>query len=79
MRYVAGTDEAGAPIDVRDPLADLLRDRVTDTPARTVAALLAVPQVFPADLATHLAGPVTHAAALLWSKGARAAAQQVTS
>ncbi len=79
MRYVAGTDEAGAPIDVRDPLADVLRDRATDTPARTVAALLAMPQVFPADLATHLSGPVTQAAERLWSQGARAAAAEATS
>jgi fructuronate reductase len=53
MRYVGGTDERGAPIDVRDPLAARLRDlsgAAADPDAR-VAALLAVSEVFPASLA----------------------------
>ena len=79
MRYVAGTDETGGTIDVRDPLADLLRDTATDAAPGTVTALLSLEQIFPADLAAHLAAPAMDAASLLWSKGARAAAAQVTS
>ena len=79
MRYVAGTDEAGAAIDVRDPLADLLRETATDEADGTVKALLALDQVFPPDLAARLEAPVTRAARALWSDGARAAAQGIAS
>jgi fructuronate reductase len=78
MRYVAGKDEAGQPIDVRDPLADLLRDTATDSATGTVAALLSRDQIFPADLAAQLAAPVSLAAATLWAKGASSAVQEVT-
>lgn len=78
MRYVAGKDEAGQPIDVRDPLADLLRDTATDSATSTVAALLSLDQIFPADLAAQLAAPVSLAAATLWAKGASSAVQEVT-
>ena len=78
MRYVAGKDEAGQPIDVRDPLADLLRDTATDSATSTVAALLSLDQIFPADLAAKLAAPVSLAAASLWAKGASSAVQEVT-
>lgn len=77
MRYVAGKDEAGQPIDVRDPLADLLRDTATDSATGTVAALLSLDQIFPADLAAQLAAPVSLAAATLWAKGASSAVQEV--
>ncbi len=75
MRYVGGMDEAGQPIDVRDPLAARLR-YVSDaaaTPAAKVAALLSVREVFAADLAARLEAPVTKAAETLWVKGARVA------
>ncbi|WP_392336890.1 mannitol dehydrogenase family protein [Loktanella salsilacus] len=78
MRYVAGKDEAGQTIDVRDPLADLLRDTATDSATCTVAALLSLDQIFPADLAAQLAAPVSLAAATLWTKGASSAVQEVT-
>jgi fructuronate reductase len=78
MRYVAGKDEAGQPIDVRDPLADLLRDTATDSATGTVAALLSLDQIFPADLAAQLAAPVSLAAATLWAKGASSVVQEVT-
>lgn len=77
MRYVAGTDEAGSPIDVRDPMAVLLRKTATDSVPGTVTALLSLEQIFPADIAALLAAPVMQAAALLWSQGARAAAAEV--
>ena len=80
MRYVGGTDEAGQPIDVRDPLAARLRAASDGaaTPAAKVAALLAIREVFPEDLAARLSGPLTWSAELLWSAGARAAAREVS-
>jgi len=56
MRYVGGVDEAGQTIDVRDPLADLLRaasDGAT-IPTDKVAALLAIDQVFAPTLAKDI-------------------------
>ncbi|WP_386679665.1 mannitol dehydrogenase family protein [Loktanella sp. R86503] len=78
MRYVTGIDEAGQPIDVRDPLADVLRHAATDTATGTVSALLSLRDVFPADLALQLVGPISTAAATLWAKGAAKAVQEVT-
>jgi fructuronate reductase len=49
MRYVEGVDEAGKPIDVRDPLAQRLRsvaDATRHKPARQVDGMLAVREVF---------------------------------
>lgn len=80
VRYVGGLDEAGQPIDVRDPLAARLR-ALSDgapTPAQKVAAILSEAEVFPPDLAAQLEGPVTEAAERLWAIGARAAVQEVT-
>lgn len=73
MRYVGGVDEAGQPIEVKDPLAAKLRaiSAIAQTPADTVAALLAVDDVFPQDLAADLRAPVTAAANQLWSLGAQ--------
>lgn len=81
MRYVGGTDEAGQPIDVRDPLADRLRTLTfaAETPANMVAALLALREIFPADLADQLKEPVTVAAGRLWADGARCAVGNVVS
>lgn len=79
MRYAAGTDEAGEPIDVSDPLAESLRDMATGDAAGTVKAMLGIRQVFPPALAAQLQAPVTQAATVLWAQGARAAARQVVS
>jgi fructuronate reductase len=72
MRYVCGVDEAGHPIEVKDPMAQQLRDLcdAAQTPADTVAALLAVEAIFPPALATQLREPVTQAAQRLWAVGA---------
>lgn len=80
MRYVGGVDETGQPVDVRDPLADRLRvlSEGAATPAARVAALLAVREVFAADLAERLQAPLTRAAESLWSAGARTAIEEVT-
>jgi fructuronate reductase len=52
MRYVTGTDEAGQPIDVRDPMAVRLRslaDGAAD-PAGLAQALLGIREIFGDDL-----------------------------
>jgi fructuronate reductase len=81
MRYVEGTDEAGKPIDVRDPLALELRDILAPlkTPAEKVTALLSVRSVFPANLAKDLIEPVTAAAELIENLGAKGAVMKVVS
>ncbi|MHA6346997.1 mannitol dehydrogenase family protein [Roseivivax sp. CAU 1761] len=77
MRYVGGVDEAGGAIDVRDPLAERLRAASdgAGTPEDTVAALLALRDVFPAELAATPAfrAAVTEAYRQLAAEGARAA------
>jgi len=79
MRYVSGTDLAGQPIDVRDPLAAKLR-RLSEsgrTPAESVAALLSLRAVFSEDVANKIVAPVTAAYEALLAKGARHAAQEI--
>lgn len=77
IRYVSGTDEAGRPIDVRDPFADRLRDLAAGqgAPADVVAAILSVGEIFSVDLADQLRDPVTRAADKIWSNGVRATLQ----
>jgi len=79
MRYVGGVDEAGQPIDVRDPMAAELRALSDAGPddAGKVAALLGVARIFPADLARTLRPGVTQAYLRLKAVGARAAAQEI--
>jgi fructuronate reductase len=79
MHYVGGVDEAGNPIDVRDPMAARLRSLsdTSDGPAGKVAALLGLTEVFPAGLAPRLQGPVTAAYERLLRLGARAAVKEV--
>lgn len=77
MRYVTGTDEAGAPIDVRDPLADRLRtigEEAGRDPERLAAAYLGIGDVFGADLRDHpeFRRAVTAALAALLTDGAAA-------
>lgn len=81
MRYVGGVDEAGNPIEVKDPLATRLRaiSDAADTPAEKVAAFLALTEVFPAALAAQLQTPVTDAAEQLWANGAQAAVEKLAS
>ncbi|KQI68434.1 dioxygenase [Loktanella sp. 3ANDIMAR09] len=79
MRYVSGTDEAGQPIDLRDPMADRLHALVQSQadPAGIVAALLSVQDIFPRDLVDRLQGPVTQAATVIWQDGVRAGIKRV--
>ncbi len=56
MRYVAGGDENGQPIDVRDPLtADLARIAAAahGTPAALCEGLLELKAIFGPDLPAH--------------------------
>ncbi|MFS8035385.1 mannitol dehydrogenase family protein [Xanthobacter sp. AM11] len=78
MRYVAGRDEAGGAIDVRDPLAARLKalaDEAGPDAARLAPALLGVREVFGADLPAdpRFAGAVTAALDLILREGAAAA------
>jgi fructuronate reductase len=78
MKYVAGIDERGAPIDVRDPLAERLQTIVAATgpaPARLAPALLAIAEVFGSDLPRELrfVSAVTEALQHLSAVGARRA------
>lgn len=51
MRYVSGVDDAGQPIDIRDPLADKIHAIVeTSNETERVAALLALKEIFGNDL-----------------------------
>jgi fructuronate reductase len=75
IRYVGGVDEAGQPIDVRDPLAARLH-ALADS-EHPVESILAVREVFGTDLLTDPAfvRPVTEAYRHLRQHGARVAAQ----
>ncbi len=75
MRYVAGMDERGQPIDVRDPLAETLRraaDAAGPGAERLAEALMGVPQVFGTDLPAdpRFREAVTRALAILTAQGA---------
>lgn len=79
MRYVTGLDEAGAAIDIRDPLADAFARRLAGTgrdAAAVSAALLGIEAMFGADLPREGAftGPVRRHLDRLFTGGARAAA-----
>ncbi len=73
MIYVSGTDLAGAPIDVRDPLADELRSLSASgaTPGEKVAALLSVEQIFEPELAKAIRLDVEAAYIVLQADGVR--------
>jgi fructuronate reductase len=75
MRYVAGMDERGQPIDVRDPLAEALRrtaDAAGPDAGRLAEALMGVTQVFGGDLPAdpRFREAVTQALRALMAEGA---------
>ncbi|HFZ8994187.1 TPA: mannitol dehydrogenase family protein [Citrobacter freundii] len=54
MRYVSGVDDAGEPIDIRDPLSEKIAQRVKDSSEQDrVAALLSLREIFGDDLASN--------------------------
>lgn len=73
MIYVGGTDLTGAPIDVRDPLADQLKALSDggETPGEKVTALLSVKQIFDQDLAAEIRLEIEAAYMLLMADGVR--------
>ncbi|MDP8918249.1 MAG: mannitol dehydrogenase family protein [Pseudomonadota bacterium] len=76
MRYVTGTDEKGAPIDVRDPMAARLRelaDRAGGSPERLSGELFAVREIFGDDLPNdaRFTGAVTRNLARLYEYGSK--------
>ncbi|WP_428773328.1 mannitol dehydrogenase family protein [Vibrio sp.] len=76
MRYIAGVDEQGNPIDVRDPMAESLRD-ICDQHGLNVSvvpALLSVEAIFPRELGkdSRVIDAVSSAYQSLLDKGARA-------
>jgi fructuronate reductase len=84
MRYVLGVDEAGKPIDVRDPLsARLLATAQAAGPdaERLAPALLAIRAIFGEDLPRdpRFAAPVTQALRRLFAHGAKRAVEEAAS
>lgn len=83
MRYVTGIDEAGQPIDVKDPLAARLR-AITDAagrdPVKLANGLLAVQEVFGTDLpaVAVFRDVVTNHLKSLLENGAKATVQRLT-
>jgi fructuronate reductase len=75
IRYVSGIDEAGQPIDVRDPLA--VRLHALANGENPVKSILTVQEVFGTDLPAEPAfvGPVTEAYRRLHQHGVRMALQ----
>jgi fructuronate reductase len=76
MRYVAGVDERGRDVDVRDPLAELLQSRarpLLGDPAAMAETLLGFDSVFGDDLPGNPAflNPVTAALEAIIADGAR--------
>ena len=75
MRYVGGVDDAGQPIDVRDPLADRLRELAGAE--RPVSAILGMREVFDVELAARIETPLTTIYDALKRDGASAALGKV--
>ena len=50
LRYVEGVDEHGAPIDVRDPLLPLIRERMNTAGGANIEAALSIDAIFGNDL-----------------------------
>ncbi|RMN19485.1 hypothetical protein ALQ63_01586 [Serratia plymuthica] len=75
MRYVSGVDDAGQPIDIRDPLLPALQQRVAATPddEQRVKALLGLKSVFGEQLPAEgeFVAAVTRAYLSLRDRGAR--------
>lgn len=76
MRYVAGTDEDGLPIEVCDPLAERLRllaGEASGQPDEMVRKLLSVEEIFGSDLPkdARFTDAVTAHLRALYAKGAQ--------
>jgi fructuronate reductase len=81
MRFVMGTDEQGRAIPIRDPLAEVLAQRVKAAggePTAIAGSLLGIETIFGTDLPANaeFRKEVSSALALLLSGGARATVHQ---
>lgn len=76
MRYVGGVDEKGQPIEVMDPLLDVIKQTVADSEQgeARVKALLGIQAIFGTDLPadTEFVAAVTRAYLALLTSGAKA-------
>jgi fructuronate reductase len=84
MRYVAGPDEAGQPIDLRDPMADRLKALAAGAagdPAKLAKALLGVDAIFGTDLPAdpRFSAEVLRNLASLFTQGAEKTAEMAIS
>lgn len=81
IRYVSGTGLDGAPIDVRDPLAERLATLAAPdaSPEARVRAVFSVAEIFPPELGADegLRTETARALATLETSGARAAVAEV--
>ena len=77
MKFVSGTDEAGNPIEVQDPLADHLRAAHAEDAAQTVRNLLSVGSVFDETLARRMAPLIIPIYERLVTDGARASMARI--
>lgn len=78
MRYVTGSDDAGHPIDVEDPLAATLAKAQCNDPAKTVRTLLSERAIFDRDLAARIEAPLIDLYEGLCCHGARPMMERVT-
>ncbi|WP_243370681.1 mannitol dehydrogenase family protein [Microvirga solisilvae] len=83
MRYVTGIDEKGNAIDVRDPMAGVLReraDRAGGSPERLAEELFSLREIFGEDLPhdERFTVAVTNALKQLYAKGARQTVADMT-
>ncbi len=78
MRYVGGVDETGAAIDVKDPLAETLRN-VSDNAhgVNKARALLGIRDIFSEEIARMMEAGVVSAYGRLLEIGARAAVEEL--
>jgi fructuronate reductase len=84
MRYVSGTDETGAAIDVRDPLSATVAEKAKAAGRNATAlsqSLLGIEAIFGTDLPREerFTRPVETHLAALFKKGARATAASLAS
>lgn len=83
MRYVSGTDEHGAAIDIRDPMAarlSVVANEAGPVAARLAPMLFAIPEIFGTDLPAdpRFTGPVTTALESLFRDGAKKTVAGIT-
>ena len=72
MRYTAGFDEAGEAIELRDPMADVLRAAHSGVDeAEAVTRILGLEAIFDPSLAADIHAPVTDAYLALSREGVR--------